>query len=144
VNLDLGPLFSLAQTLAEQAMNTGGTRVSGHRGPDLVEVDPDTLEETTIAAAVTVADSVALLVPSTGGQAGAQPYPGTPRADNQWRMILPVAITDVLVGDIFTITACRDSRLALGRSFAVKAIPDSSAGAIRELSVSAHPATGQV
>ena len=144
MNLDLGPMFAAGQHLAEQAMDTGGTRVSGRRGPDRTEVDPDTLEETTVAAAVTVTDSAALLVPSTGGQGGAQPYPGTPRADNQWRMILPVAITDVLVGDIFTVTASRDPRLVLGRRFAVKAIPDSSAGVIRELSVSAHPSTGQV
>ena len=124
-------------------MTTGGTRVKGQRGQDTVTVDPDTLGETVVLATVTVADTVALLVPQAGGVSG-QPYPGTVRTDNQWRLILPVAVVDVLVGDVFTVLACRDPRLSVSRKFIVKAIPDSSAGAIRDLTVVAYPETGQV
>jgi hypothetical protein len=53
-------------------------------------------------------------------------------------------VTDVLVGDVFTVDASRDPRLSMGAQFKVKAIPDSSAGVIRDLSVVAHPAAGQV
>ncbi len=144
MNLDLASLFDQGQALAEQAMITGGTRVSGRRGPDRGEVDPDTLEEAVVAAATTVADSIALLIPQAGGAGGQEPYPGTPRADTQWRLILPVEVTDVLVGDIFTVLACRDPRLALGAKFKVKAIPDTSAGVIRDLVVLAKPVAGQV
>ena len=143
MNLDLGPLFARAQSYAEQAMTTGGTRVKGQRGQDTVTVDPDTLEEIVILAEVTIADTVALLVPQSGGANG-QPYPGTVRSDTNWRLVLPVAVVDVLVGDIFTVLACRDPRLSVSRKFIVKAIPDSSAGAIRDLTVAAYPETGQV
>jgi hypothetical protein len=143
VSLDLASLFARGQSLAEQAMTTGGTRVKGQRGQDTVTVDPDTLEETVILAEVTIAATVALLVPQAGGASG-QPYPGTVRADNVWRLILPVAVTNVLVGDVFTVLACRDPRLSVSRKFIVKAIPDSSAGAIRDLTVAAFPETGQV
>jgi hypothetical protein len=143
MNLDLTSLFGRAQVLAEQAMTTSGTRVRGQRGQDSVTVDPDTLAEVVIPAPVTVADSVALLVPQSSGASG-QPYPGTVRTATAWRLILPVAVTDVLVGDIFTVTTCRDPRLAVGRKFIVKAIPDSSAGAIRDVGVDAFPETGQV
>jgi len=143
VSLDLGPLFARAQSLAEQAMTTGGTTVKGQRGQDTVYVDPDTLEEIVIPATVTVADEMALLVPQSGGVNG-QPYPGTVRSDTNWRLVLPVAVVDVLVGDIFTVLACRDPRLSVSRKFIVKAIPDSSAGAIRDLTVVAYPETGQV
>ncbi len=124
-------------------MTTGGTTVKGQRGQDTVTVDPDTLEETVTLATVTVADTVALLVPQSGGANG-QPYPGTVRVDNAWRLVLPVAVTDVLVGDVYTVLACRDPRLSVSRKFIVKAIPDSSAGAIRDLTVAAFPETGQV
>jgi hypothetical protein len=143
VSLDLASLFARGQSLAEQAMTTGGTRVKGQRGQDVVTVDPDTLAETVVLATVTVADEMALLVPQAGGING-QPYPGTVRSDSQWRLILPVAVTDVLVGDVFTVLACRDPRLSVSRKFIVKAIPDSSAGAIRDLTVAAFPETGQV
>jgi hypothetical protein len=143
VNLDLASIFARAQSLAEQAMTTGGTRVKGQRRQDTVTVDPDTLEETVVLATVTVADTVALLVPQSGGANG-QPYPGTIRADNAWRLVLPIAVVDVLVGDVFTVLACRDPRLSVSRKFIVKAIPDSSAGAIRDLTVAAYPETGQV
>jgi Family of unknown function (DUF6093) len=143
VNLDLTSIFARAQSLAEQAMTTSGTTVKGQRGKDLVTVDPDTLEETVVLAPVTVADTVALLVPQSGG-ANWQTYPGTPRSDTNWRLILPVAVTDVLVGDVFTVLTCRDPRLSVARQFVIKAIPDSSAGAIRDLTVAAYPETGQV
>jgi hypothetical protein len=42
------------------------------------------------------------------------------------------------------VLTCRDPRLAVARQFIVKAIPDSSAGAIRDLTVVAYPETGQV
>lgn len=143
MSLDLNALFGRAQSLAEQAMTTGGTRVKGQRGQDTVTVDPDTLEEVVVVAPVTYADENALLVPQSGGVNG-QPYPGTVRVDNAWRLVLPVAVVDVLVGDIFTVLACRDPRLSVSRKFIVKAIPDSSAGAIRDLTVAAFPETGQV
>jgi len=143
VNLDLGPLFARAQSLAEQAMTTSGTTVKGQRGKDTVTVEPDTLEEVVVVAPVTYPDEVALLVPQAGGANG-QPYPGTVRSDTNWRLVLPVAVVDVLVGDIFTVLACRDPRLSVSRKFIVKAIPDSSAGAIRDLTVVAYPETGQV
>jgi hypothetical protein len=144
VNLDLTSVFARAQSLAEQAMTTSGTTVKGQRGKDTTTVDPDTLKVTVLVAApVTYADVVALLVPQSGGASG-QPYPGTVRADNQWRLVLPVAVTNVLVGDVFTVLTCRDPRLSVSRKFIVKAIPDSSAGAIRDLTVAAYPETGQV
>jgi hypothetical protein len=143
VNLDLASIFARAQSLAEQAMTTSGTTVKGQRGKDLVTVDPDTLEEVIVLAPITYNNEVALLVPQAGGANG-QPYPGTVRSDTNWRLVLPVAVTNVLVGDIFTVLACRDPRLSVSRKFIVKAIPDSSAGAIRDLTVAAYPETGQV
>jgi Family of unknown function (DUF6093) len=143
VNLDLTSVFARAQSLAEQAMTTSGTTVKGQRGKDLVTVDPDTLEEVIVAAPVTYADEVALLVPQAGGASG-QPYPGTVRSDTNWRLLLPVAVTNVLIGDVWTVLTCRDPRLTVARQFVIKAIPDSSAGAIRDLTVVAYPETGQV
>jgi len=143
VNLDLTSVFARAQSLAEQAMTTSGTTVKGQRGKDTVTVDPDTLEEVVVAAPVTYPDEVALLVPQSGGSNG-QPYPGTVRSDTNWRLLLPVAVTNVLIGDVFTVLTCRDPRLTVARQFVVKAIPDSSAGAIRDLTVVAYPETGQV
>lgn len=138
MNLDLGPLFDQGQALVEQALATGGTRVTGRRGEDHVDTDPDTFEETTIEAPTTVANSVALLIPQGGGPQG-QPIPGTPAADTAWRLILPVAVTNVAAGDIYTVDACRDPRLAAGAKFKVVAVPDSSAGALRTLIVTAKP-----
>ncbi|HEY8881930.1 MAG TPA: DUF6093 family protein [Dermatophilaceae bacterium] len=138
MNLDLGPLFAQGQDLVEQAMATGGTRVTGRRGEDSVDIDPDTLVETVVLAEVTVANSVALLVPQGGGPQG-QPIPGTPAADTAWRLILPVAVTNVAAGDIYTVDACRDPRLAAGARFKVVAVPDSSAGALRTLIVTKVP-----
>ena len=145
MSLDLNALFGRAQSLAEQAIATSGTRVKAQRGHDKTTVHADTLVETVVTAApVTYADVDAILVPQAGGANGQQPYPGTVRADNQWRLVLPVTTTNVLVGDVFTVLACRDPRLSVSRKFIVKAIPDSSAGAIRDLSVVAYPETGQV
>jgi hypothetical protein len=143
VNLDLASVFARAQSLAEQAMTTSGTTVKGQRGKDTVMVDPDTLEEVVVVAPVTYPDVVALLVPQAGGSNG-QPYPGTVRSDTNWRLLLPVAVTNVLIGDVWTVLTCRDPRLAVARQFVIKAIPDSSAGAIRDLTVVAFPETGQV
>jgi hypothetical protein len=144
VNLDLTSVFARAQSLAEQAMTTSGTTVKGQRGKDTTTVDPDTLKVTVLVAApVTYAGTVALLVPQSGGASG-QPYPGTVRSDTNWRLLLPVAVTNVLIGDVWTVLTCRDPRLTVARQFVVKAIPDSSAGAIRDLTVAAYPETGQV
>lgn len=138
MNLDLGPLFAQGQDLVEQAMATGGTRVTGRRGQDSVTTDPDTFEETVVPAPVTVANSVALLIPQGGGAQG-QPIPGTPAADTQWRLILPVAVVNVTAGDIYTVDASRDPRLAAGARFKVVAVPDSSAGALRTLIMTKVP-----
>lgn len=144
MNLDLASVFARAQSLAEQAMTTSGTTVKGQRGKDQIDVDPDTLEVTVLVEApTTYPDVVALLVPQAGGANG-QPYPGTVRSDTNWRLLLPVATTNVLIGDVWTVLTCRDPRLTVARQFVVKAIPDSSAGAIRDLTVVAYPETGQV
>lgn len=143
MSLDIGAYFAQGQALVEQALTTGGTHVKGQRGEDVTSVDPDTLETIVTAAPVTVADTVALLVPQAGGGNGAQPYPGTVRSDTHFKLMLPVAIEDVLIGDVYTVLQCRDARM-VARKFKVTAIPDSSAGALRDLTVVAHPDTGQV
>lgn len=128
--VDLAPLFARAETLARQAIDTGGTTVAIQQVSTVT--DPETLED--VETATTIGTHPALIVP-VGAQTQ-QVVPGVELRSTDWRIILHPDVPEPPQGHRMLCTVSRDLRLP-GRSATVLGSVSSSAGAV--LTVYARP-----
>lgn len=129
--VDLGPLFALGQSLARQAIDTGGTTIAIQHVT--TATDPDTLEE--VETVTQVGDLLPALVVPVGGTTQ-QVLPGVELRSTDWKVVLHPDVTEPPEGHRVLVTASRDVRLP-GRHARVLGTVSSSAGAV--LTVFARP-----
>lgn len=131
--VDVGPLFTLARSLAADAIRTAGTDVT-LTPPAVVATDPVTLQRTTTTP--TPVPSKAIVAQLTSA-ATLEPLPGIEVRAGDLKVVLPPTVDDPDPGTLVTVTRCRDPRL-VGQTGKVLGCARSSAGAV--LTVYARPA----
>jgi hypothetical protein len=147
VSIDLGQILDVAQPYVDSAIDTVGSEWTILRNPAGVQdktVNRTTGGATETSPEQTVATGVpGLWVPDSGQ--------GAPTTDGKnlssWTetgtMLFHSDLVDVQARDVLECTASRDPRLAAGRRFAVKTVPDGSAGVVRQVRCEAWKRPGQ-